>query len=211
MGLINEKENYEDLIHFLKNKLEKNEENFSKENFSLSKKIINDYEKLNEYNNLTKNKNINYSIYNINLVFDNQNVNQKIERIKKWINMSQNNQENYSNFLINKVKTNKSLNNNYKHKFLTKSNDINSYLKQKSSNVPENKKINFKSIENKQFLFQTPNKKEKKSFYDKNSNTFNNNDSLEKINITNYTDSKIEIGLNNYYKKKKDQIFKQSF
>ena len=62
MGLINEKENYEDLIHFLKNKLEKNEENFSKENFSLSKKIINDYEKLNEYNNLTKNKNINYSI-----------------------------------------------------------------------------------------------------------------------------------------------------
>ena len=211
MGLINEKENYEDLIHFLKNKLEKNEENFSKENFSLSKKIINDYEKLNEYNNLTKNKNINYSIYNINLVFDNQNVNQKIERIKKWINMSQNNQENYSNFLINKVKTNKSLNNNYKYKFLTKSNDINSYLKQKSSNVPENKKINFKSIENKQFLFQTPNKKEKKSFYDKNSNTFNNNDSLEKINITNYTDSKIEIGLNNYYKKKKIKFLNRVF
>jgi hypothetical protein len=40
MGLINDKENYEDLIRFLKNKLENlNQEDFSIENFSLSKKL----------------------------------------------------------------------------------------------------------------------------------------------------------------------------
>jgi hypothetical protein len=73
MGLINDKENYEDLIRFLKNKLENlNQEDFSIENFSLSKKIINDYEKLNEYNNLFKSKS--NSKYNVNLVFDYQNI-----------------------------------------------------------------------------------------------------------------------------------------
>jgi hypothetical protein len=209
MGLINEKENYEDLIQFLKNKLEnKNEENFSIEDFKLSKKIINDYEKLNEFNNLLKSKN--NSKYNLNLVFDNQNIfNQKIERIKKWINMSQDN-----NFqFINSVKTNKSQNINYNKKFLTKSNDINSYLKKRSSNIPEKKNNNLLSIEKKFYLFQTPNKNEKKSLNENSSsNTLKyETNSNEKIDINNYTDLKIEAGLNNYYKKKKIKFLNRVF
>ena len=215
MGLINDKENYEDLIRFLKNKLENiNQEDFSIENFSLSKKIINDYEKLNEYNNLLKSKS--NSKYNVNLVFDYQNIfNQKIERIKKWINMSQDNNNNNSNFtLINSVKTNKSLNNNYKKKFLTKSSDINSYLKQKSSNIPSEKKNDeLLSIDKKFFLFQTPNKKDKKNLNENSSsNAFKYESKFnEKIDINNYTDLKIESGLNNYYKKKKIKFLNRVF
>ncbi len=192
MGLINEKEEPSLLLELLKENQSLIENNGSNEySFELIHKIINYYEELqsiikkNEkksFIDTNDNNNYNFPIKNKKDYLN--EINHQLKRIKKWIFMA---------------KTKDNLQRSIRgQSFVSKIDAFhNDFLK--NLNICN-------SNESKEIIIQSPNKKVYKKLTNKYANFENNN-----INITDYTDFKIEKGIKNFFIKNNNKFLERVY
>ena len=199
MGLINEKDSPEEILKMLKQNQNSIPLNDSFGNsFTLVHKIINYYEDLNcilkngiekNKNNISKEKTLNsFSILDNKV--DKTKINRQLERIKKWINM---------------LRT-KNINENQKERrisnFKSDSKNFNPFLIQDFNNK---KFLHSQSINNssskKNYLKKKSNESQHKHMY--------SDDFTLTIQISDFSDTKIENGIQNFYTKNNDKFLER--
>jgi hypothetical protein len=192
MGLINEKEEPSLILELLKENQSLIENNGSNEySFELIHKIINYYEELQSI--IKKNEKKSFietnDNYNYNFPIKNKKnylneINHQLKRIQKWIFMA---------------KTKDNLQRSIRGKSFVSKNEAfhNAFLK--NLNICN-------SNESKEIIIQSPNKKVYKKLTNKYANFENNN-----INITDYTDFKIEKGIKNFFIKNNNKFLERVY
>ena len=200
MGIINEKDNPEEIIKLLKQKQNSIplDDSFGN-SFILIHKIINYYDDLNSLIKKDKEKNKNSISQDKTLnsfsILDNEvdrtKINRQLERIKKWINMlrTKNTIENSNNTSNSKIKDNIEnfnpiVNQNFNHKKFIHSQSINN-----------------SSSSKKNYLKKKANDTKHKHMY--------SDDFKSGIQITDFSDSKIEKGIQNFYIKNNDKFLER--
>ena len=192
MGLINEKEEPSLLLELLKENQSLIENNASNEySFELIHKIINYYEELqsiikkNEKKSFIEtndNNNYNFPIKNKKDYLN--EINHQLNRIKKWIFMA---------------KTKDNLQRSIRGKSFVSKNEAFHNVFLKNLNICN-------SNDSKEIIIQSPNKKVYKKLTNKYANFENNN-----INITDYTDFKIEKGIKNFFIKNNNKFLERVY
>ena len=192
MGLINEKEEPSLILELLKENQSLIENNASNEySFELIHKIINYYEELqsiikkNEKKSFIEtndNNNYNFPIKNKKNYLN--EINHQLNRIKKWIFMA---------------KTKDNLQRSIRGKSFVSKNEAFHNVFLKNLNICN-------SNDSKEIIIQSPNKKVYKKLTNKYANFENNN-----INITDYTDFKIEKGIKNFFIKNNNKFLERVY
>ena len=190
MGLINEKEEPSLILELLKENQSLIENNASNEySFELIHKIINYYEELQEiikknekksFIETNDNNNYNFPIKNKKNYLN--EINHQLNRIKKWIFMA---------------KTKDNLQRSIRGKSFVSKNEAFHNVFLKNLNICN-------SNDSKEIIIQSPNKKVYKKLTNKYANFENNN-----INITDYTDFKIEKGIKNFFIKNNNKFLER--
>ena len=192
MGLINEKEEPSLILELLKENQSLIENNASNEySFELIHKIINYYEELQEiikknekksFIETNDNNNYNFPIKNKKNYLN--EINHQLNRIKKWIFMA---------------KTKDNLQRSIRGKSFVSKNEAFHNVFLKNLNICN-------SNDSKEIIIQSPNKKVYKKLTNKYANFENNN-----INITDYTDFKIEKGIKNFFIKNNNKFLERVY